>query len=59
MIFAWGFIGLAVLIGGLLLYKRKQDRKPAHTSFQCVEHVTARGEPMRFLLKPRKEPSNR
>lgn len=52
MIFAWIFIGLALLIGGLLLYKRKQDRKPAHTSLRCVER-------MRFVLTSREEHTDR
>lgn len=48
------FGGLVVLGLGfaLYLYCRWERRKLPTTSFRCVHHVTASGEPISFLMAP-------
>lgn len=55
MMFVCIFMGLIILWLGLLLYQLRRNRRPARPSLRCVEHMTARGERMRFLLAPREE----
>lgn len=47
--------GLVALAAGfaLYLYCRWERSKMSTTSFRCVHHVTASGEPISFLLTPR------
>lgn len=47
--------GFAVLALGfaLYLYCRWERSKLPTTSFRCIHHITASGEPISFLLAPR------
>jgi len=47
--------GLVVLALGfaLYLYCRWERSKMPTTSFRCVHHISATGEPMTFIMAPR------
>ena len=50
------YIGRLVVLAlgfALYLYCRWERSKLPTTSFRCVHHVTASGEPMTFILAPR------